>query len=66
MQECPNLRGCGFVKKYGEAKSLAVKGFVTLYCKGSKQNECKRKLFKETTGTAPSDDMLPNGGTITQ
>ncbi len=62
MNDCANLAGCGFVKKYGESKSLAVKGFVNLYCKGEKQNECKRKEHKQKTGQAPPDEMMPSGG----
>ena len=38
MSDCPNLEKCGFVKKYGKSKALAVKGFVTIYCKNEKQN----------------------------
>lgn len=61
MADCPNLAGCGFVKKYGESKSLAVKGFVNLYCKSDKQNECVRKAYKAAHGVAPADEMMPNG-----
>jgi hypothetical protein len=49
MSDCPNLEKCGFVKKYGESKALSVKGFVTIYCKNEKQNECKRKEYKQKT-----------------
>lgn len=61
MEDCINLKNCGFVKKHGETKNLAVKGFITMYCKSEKQNECKRKLYKEQNGKPPSDDMMPNG-----
>jgi hypothetical protein len=27
-----------------------------------KQNECKRKEYKASTGIKPPDDMLPGGG----
>lgn len=64
MKECPNLPNCGFVKKYHDSKSLAVKGFIVLYCKSDKQSECKRKEYKAQTGQAPPDDMLPGGGTM--
>lgn len=64
MNDCQNLEKCGFVKKYGESKALAVKGFVTMYCKSEKQNQCKRKEYKQKNGTAPVDEMLPNGGMI--
>ena len=61
MSDCANLEKCGFVKKYGASKSLAVKGFVTMYCKSGKQNECKRKEYKMKHGTPPPDEMMPNG-----
>jgi hypothetical protein len=64
MGDCANLQTCGIVQKYGDAKSLAVKGFIAMYCKSAKQNECKRKEYKEKHGTPPSDDMMPNGGTM--
>lgn len=64
MQECPNLAGCGFIEKYSTSKSLAVKGFIALYCKGSRQGDCKRKQFKAETGQKPPDDMMPNGGSL--
>ncbi|AQR95209.1 hypothetical protein CLSAP_25250 [Clostridium saccharoperbutylacetonicum] len=37
MSDCQNLEKCGFVKKYGESKALAVKGFVAMYCMSKKQ-----------------------------
>lgn len=61
MADCPSLAGCGFLKKHGETKQLACKGFISSYCRGEKQNECKRKEHKARTGTPPSDDMMPNG-----
>lgn len=64
MAECPNLQKCGFCKKYNRSKSLAVQGFINLYCKTEKQNECKRKAFKEKNGTLPADNMMPNGAFI--
>ena len=64
MNDCPNLDKCGFVKKYGESRGLAVKGFISMYCKTEKQNECKRKEYKIKNGVANSDEMLPNGGFI--
>lgn len=61
MSDCPNLEKCGFVKKHGASKSTAVNGFITMFCKSPKQDECKRKQYKAEHGTPPSDDMLPNG-----
>lgn len=65
MQECPNLSLCGFFKKYNATKERVCKGFVYTYCHGEKQSDCKRKEYKKQHGKPPSDDMMPNGLTIT-
>lgn len=59
MDHCANLPNCGFTKKYAE--NAEIKDYITKYCYTELQNECKRKEYKKTTGTAPSDDMLPDG-----
>ncbi len=64
MSDCPNLINCGFIKKHQNSQSLAVKGFINLYCKSTKQDQCKRKEYKAQNGQAPPDDMLPNGTNI--
>ncbi len=64
MEECDMLRKCGFFKKYQETKDLACKGFMVMYCKGSKMNDCKRKLYRQENGKPPLDDMLPTGQII--
>ncbi len=64
IQECENLKACGFIKKYDATNSLACKGFIAQYCKGEKMEQCKRKLYKKEQGKAPSDDMMPNGQMI--
>jgi len=64
MEECSLLENCGFFKKYKETRNLACQGFINLYCKGAKMNECKRKKYKEENGQPPSDDMMPSGQMI--
>lgn len=59
MDPCANLTNCGFAKKF--ADNSEIKEFIPKYCYTELQNECKRKEYKKTTGTAPSDDMLPDG-----
>ena len=59
--ECELLNTCGFFIKYESSKVLACKGFITMYCKGDKINECKRMEYKQKHGKAPSDDMMPSG-----
>jgi methyl-accepting chemotaxis protein len=60
-QECPLLAKCGFVKKYSGSKDVLIKGILNAYCKGSKQNECQRKAYRQKHGKPPLDDMLPTG-----
>ncbi|MBN1589669.1 MAG: hypothetical protein JW888_09150 [Pirellulales bacterium] len=62
--QCAHLETCGFFKKYQAAKDLACKGFIKLYCRGPKMNNCKRKQYREKHGEPPSDDMLPSGHMI--
>lgn len=64
MKECEMLNNCGFFKKYRQTKDLACKGFMRMYCRGDKQEECKRKQYKKQHGHPPSDDMLPSGHMI--
>ena len=65
MAECQNLDKCGFFKKYSVTHHRACEGFIHMYCRGSKQDECKRKAYKQQhDGIAPPDDMMPNGGRV--
>ncbi len=61
IRECENLKRCGFFKKYASINALACKGLINLYCRGEKQQQCKRNAFRRKTGKPPSDDMMPNG-----
>jgi len=60
-KECEFLSTCGFFKKYQNSKEVICRGFIRRYCKGPKENECKRKEYRMKYGKPPSDDMLPNG-----
>lgn len=64
MKDCGLLGMCGFFTKYCKTKDLACKGFMRIYCKGEKQDQCKRKIYRREHGKAPSDDMLPSGQMI--
>jgi len=63
-QECESLPKCGFFKKYEATKDLACKGFINMFCKGPKMDQCKRKEYRQKNGKPPSDDMMPSGQTI--
>jgi hypothetical protein len=62
--DCELLSKCGFFKKYADTKELACKGFISQYCQGPKQKECKRMEYRLKHGIPPSDDMMPTGQII--
>lgn len=62
--DCQNLEICGFFKKYSMTHERACSGFIHMYCRGARQNECKRKTYRQEHNAAPSDDMMPNGGRV--
>jgi len=46
-----------------ESKHLALKGLISKFCKGTKQDQCKRKVIS-TALSGPKnvpENMLPNG-----
>jgi hypothetical protein len=61
MSECPNLPSCGFMKAFGTSKSLVCQGFVVMFCRGERQQQCQRKAYKAAHGAPPPDNMMPDG-----
>lgn len=61
MKECELLTKCGFFKKHMDSHEAACKGLISLYCKGPKQDQCKRKEYRSRHGVPPTDNMLPVG-----
>ena len=63
--DCENLPICKFFKEYetNPERQLGLKGFVSLYCKGAKQEICKRKMLCDLLGAAEKvpANMMPNG-----
>jgi len=63
MSVCKNLSGCSFVKcceEYDKANS--IQGFINMYCKGSRMNECVRlKLCNAYGKNVVPKNMMPNG-----
>ena len=64
-KECELLNKCGFFRKYQSTKDLVCKGFISMYCKGNKMDDCKRLEYRNKHGVPPSDDMMPSGQIIT-
>ena len=63
MVECQNLEKCNFFKVYEKEKNRALKGFVSIYCKGERQEICiRKKVSKELGGSEfVPHNMMPNG-----
>lgn len=59
--ECGNLPMCGFFKKYSNSNKAACQGFIKLYCRGEKRDDCERKKYRKANGVAPPDEMMPSG-----
>ena len=68
MDECHNLEKCNFFKMYqnDESKNLALKGFISMFCKGERQDQCVRKIISKELGGPElvPPNMLPNGFAI--
>jgi len=65
MDECHNMSKCSFFQAYANSDGhrAAVAGFVRIYCKGERQEDCiRKKVSKEIGGPekVPAN-MLPNG-----
>jgi hypothetical protein len=65
MDECPNMSKCTFFMAYGsgDGRRAAVAGFIRLYCRGERQQNCIRKQVSKACGGAENvpPNMLPNG-----
>ena len=65
MGVCENLGTCEFFKTYEKEpdRQVALKGFVNIFCKGDKQDQCVRKKVSKALG-GPNFvpiNMMPNG-----
>ncbi|MBN2897855.1 MAG: hypothetical protein JXO44_03675 [Clostridia bacterium] len=66
MADCPNLAGCAFVGYCNENDACtSVNGFIKIYCKSEKQNQCIRKRLCDQFGkVVVPKNMMPNGAPI--
>ena len=69
MPDCENLATCAFFRTYQNEPGLevALKGFISLYCKGDRQDDCVRKKVSKALGgpqNVPAN-MMPNGTPLT-
>jgi hypothetical protein len=62
---CEFLEGCAFFNKYKESLGPAYDGFVSLYCRGPKLEDCRRRQYRLEKGEPPSEEILPNGAMYT-
>lgn len=63
MSDCVNLAGCPFVKYCNENDAgMSVNGFINMYCKTDKQDQCIRKrLCEKFSREVVPKTMMPNG-----
>ncbi len=65
MVDCGIMNQCSFFRVYGmdESKSLAIAGFVRIYCRGDRQAQCLRKKVSAALGGPDHvpPNILPNG-----
>ncbi|MBS7526071.1 hypothetical protein KHM83_05245 [Fusibacter paucivorans] len=63
MSECKNLAGCSFVNCCEEyKKTTGVNGFINMYCRGARMEECVRLRLCDTVGKqVVPKNMMPNG-----
>ena len=61
--DCVNLEKCPFVKYCEENDAgMSVRGFIHMYCRGDRQDQCIRKNLCDAFGRAVVPvDMMPNG-----
>ena len=61
--ECIYLETCPFVKHCNENNAeTSAQGFIHLYCKGNKLNDCVRKrLCEKFSREIVPKNMMPNG-----
>jgi len=64
MVECDLLDVCGFFQKFQTSQSAACNSFIKEFCKGPKQDRCKRKAYRKEHGVPPHDNMMPVGGML--
>lgn len=67
--DCENLNDCAFFQEYerDDSKKLALAGFIRMYCKGEKQDDCIRKKVSKALGgkeKVPAN-MMPTGTPMT-
>lgn len=65
MSDCTSLGKCTFfsIKARDQAQALALAGFIKVYCKGPKQDQCLRRFVGRTLGGPDKIplNLLPNG-----
>ncbi len=61
MQECQYLNECEFVLRYVAQVKPHWDDFVSLYCYGDFQDDCKRLEQFKKLGACPDSGLMPTG-----
>ena len=66
MSECQHLHECEFVLRYVARVKPHWDDFVSLYCCGDFQEDCKRLAYIKARGNCPDSGLMPTGNRIPQ
>ena len=66
MQECQHLNNCEFVLRHVAQVKPHWDDFVSLYCCGAFQENCKRLEYFKTHGMLPDSALMPTGQRVPQ
>ncbi len=62
---CENLEKCGFFLNFKGNTEVIREGWIKNYCESHEKSErCRRKLYKQSHGKSPADNMTPTGKII--
>ena len=61
MTECEHLKDCEFVLSYVAKIKPHWDDFVSLYCHGDFQEDCKRLAWFKEHGSKPDPELMPTG-----
>lgn len=64
MADCELLNDCALFKKFEKSRVVTCRELIAEYCRGMRQNKCKRREYLLNHKTLPPENMLPGGSLI--
>lgn len=63
--ECEKLLDCPFFTRYKDVmEGDTYRLFIDSYCCGTLMDRCQRKVYEQTHGEKPPDNLSPSGYTL--